>query len=176
MLTDGQGRTVDFKQTLIILTSNLGSQALSQLPEGADASDARRDVMDAVRSHFRPEFLNRLDEIVVFDRLNRGQMDGIVDIQLGRLFKRLAGRKITLELDDAAKTWLADEGYDPVYGARPLKRVIQKALQDPLAEALLAGDVLDGSILPVSAGPDGLIIGDRVGSTHRERPDDAVVH
>ena len=176
VLTDGQGRTVDFKQTLIILTSNLGSQALSQLPEGADASDARRDVMDAVRSHFRPEFLNRLDEIVVFDRLNRGQMDGIVDIQLGRLFKRLAGRKITLELDDAAKTWLADEGYDPVYGARPLKRVIQKALQDPLAEALLAGDVLDGSILPVSAGPDGLIIGDRVGSTHRERPDDAVVH
>ncbi|MEL7259142.1 MAG: AAA family ATPase, partial [Pseudomonadota bacterium] len=174
--TDGQGRTVDFKQTLIILTSNLGSQALSQLPEGADASDARRDVMDAVRSHFRPEFLNRLDEIVVFDRLNRDQMDGIVDIQLGRLMKRLASRKITLELDNAAKTWLADEGYDPVYGARPLKRVIQKALQDPLAEALLAGDVLDGSTVPVSAGAEGLIIGDRVGSTNRERPDDAVVH
>ncbi len=176
VLTDGQGRTVDFKQTLIILTSNLGSQALSQLPEGADASDARRDVMDAVRSHFRPEFLNRLDEIVVFDRLIREQMDGIVDIQLSRLLKRLASRKITLELDDAAKTWLADEGYDPVYGARPLKRVIQKALQDPLAEALLAGDVLDGSTVPVSAGPEGLIIGDRVGSTNRERPDDAVVH
>jgi len=176
VLTDGQGRTVDFKQTLIILTSNLGSQALSQLPEGADASDARRDVMDAVRSHFRPEFLNRLDEIVVFDRLIREQMDGIVDIQMGRLIKRLASRKITLELDDAAKTWLADEGYDPVYGARPLKRVIQKALQDPLAEALLAGDVLDGSTVPVSAGPEGLIIGDRVGSTNRERPDDAVVH
>ncbi|MEQ9056425.1 MAG: ATP-dependent chaperone ClpB [Roseovarius confluentis] len=176
VLTDGQGRTVDFKQTLIILTSNLGSQALSQLPEGSDAADAKRDVMDAVRSHFRPEFLNRLDEIVVFDRLNRDQMDGIVDIQMARLLKRLAGRKITLELDDDARKWLADEGYDPVYGARPLKRVIQKALQDPLAEGLLAGDILDGSTVPVSAGADGLIIGERVGSTNRERPDDAVVH
>ena len=176
VLTDGQGRTVDFKQTLIILTSNLGSQALSQLPEGADASDARRDVMDAVRSHFRPEFLNRLDEIVVFDRLTRGQMDGIVDIQMARLLKRLASRKIQLELDESARKWLADEGYDPVYGARPLKRVIQKALQDPLAEALLAGDILDGSTVPVSAGPEGLIIGDRVGTTNREPPRDAVVH
>jgi ATP-dependent Clp protease ATP-binding subunit ClpB len=176
VLTDGQGRTVDFKQTLIILTSNLGSQALSQMPEGADASDAKRDVMDAVRSHFRPEFLNRLDEIVVFDRLNRDQMDGIVDIQMARLLKRLASRKITLELDEAARKWLADEGYDPVYGARPLKRVIQKALQDPLAEALLAGDILDGATVPVSAGAEGLIIGDRVGSTNRDRPDDAVVH
>ncbi len=176
VLTDGQGRTVDFKQTLIILTSNLGSQALSQLPEGSDANDAKRDVMDAVRSHFRPEFLNRLDEIVIFDRLMRDQMDAIVDIQMARLLKRLASRKITLEMEDAARTWLADEGYDPVYGARPLKRVIQKALQDPLAEALLAGDVLDGAIVPVSAGPDGLIIGDRVGNTNREPPEDAVVH
>ncbi|QFT98245.1 Chaperone protein ClpB [Roseovarius sp. THAF8] len=176
VLTDGQGRTVDFKQTLIILTSNLGSQALSQLPEGSDAAQAKRDVMDAVRSHFRPEFLNRLDEIVVFDRLNRDQMDGIVDIQMARLLKRLAARKITLELDDAARKWLADEGYDPVYGARPLKRVIQKALQDPLAEGLLAGDILDGSSVPVTAGSEGLIIGERVGSTNRERPDDAVVH
>jgi ATP-dependent Clp protease ATP-binding subunit ClpB len=176
VLTDGQGRTVDFKQTLIVLTSNLGSQALSQLPEGADASDARRDVMDAVRAHFRPEFLNRLDEIVVFDRLTRPQMDGIVDIQIARLAKRLAARKIKLELDDAAKTWLADEGYDPVYGARPLKRVIQKALQDPLAEAILAGEVTDDSVVPVSAGAEGLIIGDRVGSTNKPKPDDAVVH
>ncbi|MEL6410575.1 MAG: ATP-dependent chaperone ClpB [Pseudomonadota bacterium] len=176
VLTDGQGRTVDFKQTLIILTSNLGSQALSQLPDGSDASDARRDVMDAVRSHFRPEFLNRLDEIVVFDRLNRSQMDGIVDIQLARLSKRLGARKITLELDEAAKAWLADEGYDPVYGARPLKRVIQKALQDPLAEALLAGDVLDGANVSVSAGAEGLIIGDRVGSSNKHPPKDAVVH
>ena len=110
VLTDGHGRTVDFKQTLIILTSNLGSQALSQLPEGADAGEARRDVMDAVRAHFRPEFLNRLDDMIIFDRLSRDDMDGIVEIQLGRLMKRLAGRKITLELEDGAKKWLADEG------------------------------------------------------------------
>ncbi|MDU8926627.1 ATP-dependent chaperone ClpB [Alisedimentitalea sp. MJ-SS2] len=176
VLTDGQGRTVDFKQTLIILTSNLGAQALSQLPDGADASDARRDVMDAVRAHFRPEFLNRLDETIIFDRLSRGDMDGIVEIQLKRLAKRLAGRKIVLELDEAAKTWLADEGYDPVFGARPLKRVIQRAVQDPLAEALLAGDILDGSTVEVSAGADGLIIGDRVGASNRNPPEDAVVH
>jgi ATP-dependent Clp protease ATP-binding subunit ClpB len=176
VLTDGQGRTVDFKQTLIVLTSNLGSQALSQLPEGADVAEAKRGVMEAVRAHFRPEFLNRLDEIVIFDRLTRPQMDGIVDIQMARLLKRLAGRKIALELDDSARKWLADEGYDPVYGARPLKRVIQKALQDPLAEAILAGDILDGAVVPVTAGPDGLIIGERVGTTRAEPPADAVVH
>ena len=176
MLTDGQGRTVDFKQTLIILTSNLGAQALSQLPEGADASDAKRDVNDAVRAHFRPEFLNRLDETIIFDRLAREDMAGIVEIQLKRLDKRLAQRKITLDLDDAAKKWLADEGYDPVFGARPLKRVIQRALQNPLAEMLLAGDVGDGSTIEVSAGVEGLIIGDKVASTNRPRPDDVVVH
>ncbi len=176
VLTDGQGRKVDFKQTLIILTSNLGAQALSQLPEGADASDARRDVMDAVRTHFRPEFLNRLDETIIFDRLARADMDGIVDIQLARLRNRLAGRKISIELDAEAKKWLADEGYDPVFGARPLKRVIQRALQNPLAEGLLAGDIHDGDTVPVSAGADGLIIGDRVGTTDRPKPDDAVVH
>ncbi len=176
VLTDGQGRTVDFKQTLIILTSNLGAQALSQLPEGADASDAKRDVMDAVRAHFRPEFLNRLDETIIFDRLAREDMAGIVDIQLGLLDKRLAGRKITLDLDDAARKWLADEGYDPVFGARPLKRVIQRALQNPLAEMLLAGDVGDGANISVSAGVEGLIIGDAVAHTNRPRPDDAVVH
>ena len=176
VLTDGQGHRVDFKQTLIVMTSNLGSQALSQLPEGSDAADAKRDVMDAVRSHFRPEFLNRLDEIVIFDRLTRDQMDGIVDIQIARLQKRLASRKIRLELDDASRKWLADEGYDPVYGARPLKRVIQKALQDPLAEALLAGDIVDDGTVPVTAGADGLIIGERVGNTNRELPGDAVVH
>ena len=175
-LTDGQGRTVDFKQTLIILTSNLGAQALSQLPDGADSADAKRDVMDAVRAHFRPEFLNRLDETIIFDRLGRADMDGIVDIQLARLQKRLQGRKITLAFDDAAKTWLADEGYDPVFGARPLKRVIQRALQDPLAELLLSGDVKDGDTIAVSAGAEGLIIGDRIGATNRERPGDAVVH
>ena len=175
-LTDGQGRTVDFKQTLIILTSNLGAQALSQLPDGADSADAKRDVMDAVRAHFRPEFLNRLDETIIFDRLGRQDMDGIVDIQLTRLQKRLLSRKITLAFDDAAKTWLADEGYDPVFGARPLKRVIQRALQDPLAELLLSGDVKDGDTIAVSAGAEGLIIGDRIGATNRERPGDAVVH
>ncbi|WP_170530445.1 ATP-dependent chaperone ClpB [Ruegeria arenilitoris] len=176
VLTDGQGRTVDFKQTLIVLTSNLGSQALSQLAEGADTAQAKRDVMDAVRAHFRPEFLNRLDETIIFDRLQRSDMDAIVDIQLSRLRKRLAGRKIDLVLDDAAKEWLANEGYDPVFGARPLKRVIQRALQNPLAEALLAGDIRDGDTVPVTAGPDGLIIGDRLGTSDRPRPDEAVVH
>ncbi|WP_415404587.1 ATP-dependent chaperone ClpB [Tateyamaria sp. SN3-11] len=176
VLTDGQGRTVDFKQTLIILTSNLGAQALSQLPDGADASAARRDVMDAVRAHFRPEFLNRLDETIIFDRLAREDMDGIVTIQMARLLKRLAARKITLSLDDDARKWLADEGYDPVFGARPLKRVIQSALQNHLAEMLLAGDIKDGETVEVSAGPDGLVIGGRLSASNRPRPDDAVVH
>ena len=176
VLTDGQGRTVDFKQTLIILTSNLGAQALSQLPDGADASDAKRDVMDAVRAHFRPEFLNRLDETIIFDRLNREDMGGIVDIQLDRLAKRLARRNIVLELDGDARKWLADEGYDPVFGARPLKRVIQRALQDRLAEMLLAGDVMDGDTISVTAGAEGLIIGDRVSSSNQQPPSDAVVH
>ncbi|SIT89398.1 ATP-dependent Clp protease ATP-binding subunit ClpB [Yoonia rosea] len=176
VLTDGQGRTVDFKQTLIILTSNLGAQALSQLPDGADTSDAKRDVMDAVRGHFRPEFLNRLDEIVIFDRLARSDMAGIVTIQLGLLERRLAGRNIHLDLDDAALNWLAEEGYDPVFGARPLKRVIQRALQDQLAEMILAGDVMDGDTIKISAGVDGLVVGDRVAGTNRPRPNDAVVH
>jgi ATP-dependent Clp protease ATP-binding subunit ClpB len=175
-LTDGQGRTVDFKQTLIVLTSNLGSQALSQLPEGSDAAQAKRDVMDAVRAHFRPEFLNRLDDMIVFDRLSRGDMDGIVTIQLKRLERRLAERKIVLDLDEGARSWLADEGYDPVFGARPLKRVIQRALQDPLAEMLLAGEVMDGDTVHVAAGADGLIVGDRVASSNRPTPGDAVVH
>ncbi len=176
MLTDGQGRTVDFKQTLIILTSNLGAQALSQLPDGGDAAAAKRDVMDAVRAHFRPEFLNRLDETIIFDRLARDDMAGIVDIQLRGLTKRLAGRKMTLDLSEAALKWLADEGYDPVFGARPLKRVIQRAIQDPLAEMILAGDVLDGQEISVDAGSDGLLVGDRVAGSNRPRPDDAVVH
>ncbi|UWR26057.1 ATP-dependent chaperone ClpB [Sulfitobacter sp. S223] len=176
VLTDGQGRTVDFKQTLIILTSNLGAQALSMAPEGSDMVEAKKDVMEAVRGHFRPEFLNRLDETIIFDRLNRENMDGIVDIQMARLLKRLAARKIELQLDEGARKWLADEGYDPVFGARPLKRVIQSALQNPLAEMLLAGDVSDGDIIPVSAGADGLIIGDRISATNRPKPDDATVH
>ncbi|MFK7763781.1 MAG: ATP-dependent chaperone ClpB [Roseobacter sp.] len=176
VLTDGQGRTVDFKQTLIILTSNLGAQSLSQLPDGADPSPAKRDVMDAVRAHFRPEFLNRLDETIIFDRLGREDMGGIVEIQMARLLKRLAGRKIALDLDDGARQWLADEGYDPVFGARPLKRVIQRALQDPLAEMLLAGDIKDGETVHVTASSEGLLIGDRVSASNRPKPDDAVVH
>jgi ATP-dependent Clp protease ATP-binding subunit ClpB len=176
ILTDGQGRRVDFKQTLIVLTSNLGTQALSQLPEGADAAQAKRDVMDAVRAHFRPEFLNRLDDMIVFDRLSRNDMGGIVTIQLARLEKRLAQRKIALELDEGARDWLAQEGYDPVFGARPLKRVIQRALQDPLAEMLLAGDIRDGDMVPVTAGADGLIVGDRLAPSNRPKPGDAVVH
>jgi ATP-dependent Clp protease ATP-binding subunit ClpB len=176
ILTDGQGRTVDFKQTLIILTSNLGARALSELPEGADLAGARREVEEAVRQHFRPEFLNRLDEQIIFDRLNRADMDGIVTIQLKRLEKRLAARKITLELDADALAWLADEGYDPVFGARPLKRVIQRHLQDPLAEMILAGDVLDGATIQIKVGPEGLIIGDRVSASRRTLPGEAVIH
>ena len=170
-LTDGQGRVVDFKNTLIILTSNLGSQALSMLPEGSDAEAARDQVMAAVRAHFRPEFLNRLDEIVIFDRLSRANMDGIVDIQLGLLAKRLAARGITLEVDDAARTWLANRGYDPVYGARPLKRVIQKELQDKLATELLSGKILDGSVVPVTVHDGQLAVGDEA-----VKPKTAVVH
>jgi ATP-dependent Clp protease ATP-binding subunit ClpB len=132
--------------------------------------------MEAVRAHFRPEFLNRLDETIIFDRLARGDMGGIVDIQLKRLEKRLVTRKITLDLDRDARIWLADEGYDPVFGARPLKRVIQRHLQDPLAEMILSGEVLDGATVHVSAGAEGLIIGDRISASRRARPTQAVVH
>ena len=170
-LTDGQGRTVDFKNTLIILTSNLGAQALSQLPEGSDSSAARSEVMAAVRAHFRPEFLNRLDEIIIFHRLSRANMDGIVAIQLRGLEKRLADRKITLVLDDAARQWLADEGYDPVFGVRPLKRVIQRSLQNPLAEMLLSGEVTDGQTVTVTAGPEGLVVGNRLSTCARSPGD-----
>ena len=172
-LTDGQGRTVDFKQTLIILTSNLGSQALSELPEGTDASEAREGVMQAVRAHFRPEFLNRLDEIVLFERLSRDHMGAIVGIQLQILGDRLAGRKITLSLDQDAQNWLAAQGYDPIYGARPLKRVIQKDLQDPLAELLLAGDVADGTEVTVGADDGGLVINGRR-KMRKEKPSPTV--
>ena len=159
-LTDGQGRMVDFKNTLIVLTSNLGSaRRCRRCPTGRTREAARDQVMAAVRAHFRPEFLNRLDEIVLFDRLTRANMDGIVDIQLGILARRLAARGITLEVDEAARTWLANRGYDPVYGARPLKRVIQKELQDQLAEKLLAGEILDGAVVPVTVGDGGLVIG-----------------
>ncbi|MBW0158558.1 ATP-dependent chaperone ClpB [Sedimentimonas flavescens] len=176
VLTDGQGRTVDFKQTLIVLTSNLGSHALSILPEGSSSDQAKAEVMEAVRAHFRPEFLNRLDEMVIFDRLTRGNMDGIVAIQLARLEKRLAQRKIALALDEAAKMWLADEGYDPVYGARPLKRVIQRSLQDPLAELILGGEILDGATVTITANENGLVVGGKVSASSRRAPADAILN
>jgi ATP-dependent Clp protease ATP-binding subunit ClpB len=149
-LTDGQGRTVDFKNTLIILTSNIGAQYLVEQKEGEDTEAVRDEVMSEVRSRFRPEFLNRLDEIILFHRLQRVDMGKIVDIQMGRLTKLLSDRKISITLDDAARTWLANRGYDPAYGARPLKRVIQRHVQDPLAEQILAGGVKDGDKVTVS--------------------------
>jgi len=157
-LTDGQGRTVDFKNTVIILTSNLGAEYLANQPEGEDSVAVRPQVMAAVRAHFRPEFLNRLDEIILFHRLTRAHMDKIVEIQVERLMKLLSDRKITLQLDAKAKHWLAQAGYDPVFGARPLKRVIQRSLQDPLAQLILEGKVEDGATVKVSAGKRGLII------------------
>ncbi|CUB00712.1 ATP-dependent chaperone ClpB [Pannonibacter indicus] len=156
-LTDGQGRTVDFRNTLIIMTSNLGAEYLLNQPEGEDTDKVRDEVMGVVRSHFRPEFLNRLDEIVLFHRLQRNQMASIVSIQLERLRALLADRKITLDLDDSAIGWLSQKGYDAAYGARPLKRVIQKDVQDPLAEKILSGTVKDGDHVAVSAGTDRLI-------------------
>jgi ATP-dependent Clp protease ATP-binding subunit ClpB len=158
-LTDGQGRTVDFRNTIIIMTSNLGSQYLAELADDADVETARPGVMEVVRQHFRPEFLNRIDEIILFKRLGRSEMDGIVRIQLQRVEKLLADRRMALSLDDGALHWLGDRGYDPVYGARPLKRVIQKELIDPIARKLLAGDLEDGSVIQVGAGDDGLQIG-----------------
>ena len=157
-LTDGQGRVIDFKNTLIILTSNLGSEYLANQPEGEDVEAVRPLVMDQVRAHFRPEFLNRIDEIILFRRLGREQMADIVRIQLGRLETLMADRRLTLAVDESALAWLADKGYDPVYGARPLKRVIQKDLVDPIARKLLAGEIEDGAVIAVSADADGLEI------------------
>ena len=159
-LTDGQGRTVDFRNTLIVMTSNLGAETLVMQADGQDSAAVREEVMHAVRAHFRPEFLNRVDEIILFHRLRREDMAAIVDIQLARLARLLEDRKIVLDLSPPARAWLADKGYDPAYGARPLKRVIQKAVQDPLAERILAGTVLDGAEVTIGAGPDGLVIGD----------------
>ena len=155
-LTDGQGRTVDFTNTLIILTSNLGSQFLTSLGEEQPVSDVEPQVMEIVRSHFRPEFLNRLDEIILFHRLGAGHMAPIVDIQVARVQKLLRDRKIALSLTDAARAWLGRVGYDPVYGARPLKRAVQRYLQDPLAEMILQGEVPDGSMVKVDEGDGAL--------------------
>jgi ATP-dependent Clp protease ATP-binding subunit ClpB len=158
-LTDGQGRTVDFRNTLIIMTSNMGSEYLANMSETDDVETARPAVMEVVRHHFRPEFLNRIDEIILFKRLGRAEMDNIVRIQLKRVEKLLADRRMAISLDAAALHWLAERGYDPVYGARPLKRVIQKELVDPIARKLLAGDLEDGSVIDVSATGEGLVIG-----------------
>ncbi|TBG27403.1 ATP-dependent chaperone ClpB [Rhizobium leguminosarum] len=155
-LTDGQGRTVDFRNTMIIMTSNLGAEYLTQLRDGDDSDTVREQVMEVVRGHFRPEFLNRIDEIILFHRLKREEMGAIVDIQLKRLVALLSERKIVIDLDEEARHWLANKGYDPVYGARPLKRVIQKFVQDPLAEQILSGQVPDGSTVTVTNGSDRL--------------------
>ena len=157
-MTDGQGRTVDFRNTLIVMTSNLGAEILADQPEGEDSSAVREQVMAVVRSAFRPEFLNRLDELLLFHRLTRAQMSAIVEIQIEQLQALLADRKIVLELDEAAKSWLADKGYDPVYGARPLRRVIQRELQNPLASLVLEGRIADGDQVRVSVGEGGLAI------------------
>ncbi len=155
-LTDGQGRTVDFRNTLIVMTSNLGGEYLVAQPEGEDTDKVRDRVMAEVRAHFRPEFLNRVDEIILFHRLKREHMGRIVDIQIERLQKLLEDRKIAIALDAKAREWLAEKGYDPAYGARPLKRVIQSAVQDPLAELILSGKIKDGEKVKISAGRDGL--------------------
>ena len=156
-LTDGQGRTVDFRNTLIVMTSNLGAEYLVQQSEGEDTDKVRDLVMAEVRAHFRPEFLNRVDEIILFHRLKREHMGRIVDIQMQRLQKLLEDRKITLTLEPKGREWLAEKGYDPAYGARPLKRVIQKSVQDPLAELILSGKIKDGEKVVISAGKQGLV-------------------
>ena len=157
-LTDGQGRTVDFTNTIIVLTSNLGSQFIAGLAEGNSVESVEPQVMDIVRAHFRPEFLNRLDEIILFHRLGADHMGPIVDIQVGRVAKLLAERKVTLDLTDAARAWLGRVGYDPVYGARPLKRAVQKYLQDPLADKILRGQVPDGATVHVDEGDGQLVL------------------
>jgi ATP-dependent Clp protease ATP-binding subunit ClpB len=157
-LTDGQGRVVNFSNPLIILTSNLGSQFLANLDEGQKVEDIEPQVMEVVRAHFRPEFLNRLDEIVLFHRLGQEHMAPIVDIQVERVQRLLKDRKITLDLTDAARRWLGRVGYDPVYGARPLKRAVQRYVQDPLAEKLLAGEIPDGSTVRIDEGDGALNI------------------
>jgi len=157
-LTDGQGRTVDFTNTIIVLTSNLGSQYLAALGDGEDAAAAEPQVMEVVRAHFRPEFLNRLDEIVLFHRLGQSEMAPIVDIQVARVGKLLAERKIGIALSEAARAWLGRVGYDPVYGARPLKRAVQRYLQDPLADLILSGGVKDGQTVSVDEGDGGLVL------------------
>ena len=160
ILTDGQGRTVDFKQTIIILTSNLGAQALNDPAVSGNNEIGKQGIMDAVRAHFKPEFLNRLDEIIIFNRLAKEHMSKIVDIQLNILQDRMSSLNFRIDLEAGARDWIADKGYDPVYGARPLKRVIQTNIQNPIAELILAGKLSEGEVIKITDGPEGLLVGD----------------
>ncbi len=160
ILTDGQGRAVDFKQTIIILTSNLGAQALSDPAVIRNNEIGKENILDAVRAHFKPEFLNRLDEIIIFNRLAKEHMSRIVDIQLNILQDRMSSLSFKIDLGVGARDWIADKGYDPVYGARPLKRVIQTNIQNPIAELILAGKLSEGEVIKITDGPEGLLIGD----------------
>jgi ATP-dependent Clp protease ATP-binding subunit ClpB len=157
-LTDGQGHTVDFRNTLIILTSNLGSDVIANLEENEEVESVRPQVMEVVRAAFRPEFLNRLDEILLFSRLKREDISNVVHIQLARLQKLLSSKKITLSLDDKSQQWLGDQGYDPIYGARPLKRAIQTFLQNPLAMLILDGKIKEGDMVEITSGKNGLAV------------------
>ena len=176
ILTDGHGRVVDFKQTIIILTSNLGAQALNDPKTLQNVETAKANVMDAVRSHFKPEFINRLDEIIIFNRLSKEHMSRIVDIQLKILQDRLSSLNLKIELGAGARDWIAQQGYDPVYGARPLKRVIQTYLQNPIAELILAGKLSEGEVIEVTDGPEGLLIGEYASSRQNVKPDSVVLH
>lgn len=176
ILTDGHGRVVDFKQTIIILTSNLGAHGLSDPSAIKNIEVARANVMAAVQSHFKPEFLNRLDETIIFNRLSKEHMYRIVDIQLDMLRDRVSSLNLKIKLEPGATDWIAEEGYDPVYGARPLKRVIQNSLQNPIAELILAGKLSDGDVIEVTGGPDGLVVGDYVSINQDTNLGSVVLH
>ena len=176
VLTDGQGRTVDFKQTIIILTSNLGAQALSDPAVIRNNEIGKENILDAVRAHFKPEFLNRLDEIIIFNRLAKEHMSKIVDIQLNILQDRMSSLSFKIDLGVGARDWIADKGYDPVYGARPLKRVIQSNIQNPIAELILAGKLSEGEVIKITDGPEGLLIGDYSSVKPDGTPASVVLH
>ncbi len=176
ILTDGQGRTVDFKQTIIILTSNLGAQTLSNPTAIRNNEIGKENILDAVRAHFKPEFLNRLDEIIIFNRLEKEHMSRIVDIQLNILQDRMSSLSFKIDLGVGARDWIADKGYDPVYGARPLKRVIQTNIQNPIAELILAGKLSEGEVIKITEGPDGLAIGDYPSVKPDAIPGSVVLH
>ena len=175
-MTDGQGRAVDFKQTIIILTSNLGAQALSDPAVIRNNEIGKENILDAVRAHFKPEFLNRLDEIIIFNRLAKEHMSRIVDIQLNILQDRMSSLSFKIDLGVGARDWIADKGYDPVYGARPLKRVFQTNIQNPIAELILAGKLSEGEVIKITDGPEGLLIGDYSSVKPDGTPASVVLH